>query len=42
MKETDSNYSSVFSLWDTLFNSYTKKSTKEIIFGLDKGMQEAR
>jgi sterol desaturase/sphingolipid hydroxylase (fatty acid hydroxylase superfamily) len=40
-RETDSNYSSVLSIWDTLFESYIKKPAKETIFGLDKGKPEA-
>ena len=33
--ETDSNYGSVFSCWDYLFNSYTKEPAGEIVFGVD-------
>lgn len=36
MEETNSNYSSVFSFWDSIFKSYRKKPIKEIDFGLDK------
>ena len=36
-KETDSNYSSVFSLWDRLFKSFRlKKDLRQITFGLEK------
>ena len=28
--ETDSNYSSVFSFWDRLFNSYTMRDIKNL------------
>jgi sterol desaturase/sphingolipid hydroxylase (fatty acid hydroxylase superfamily) len=33
--ETNSNYGSVFPFWDLIFRSYTKKSKKAIIFGLN-------
>jgi sterol desaturase/sphingolipid hydroxylase (fatty acid hydroxylase superfamily) len=39
-KETNSNYSSVFSCWDALFKSYRKKPLHEIDFGLDAGIKE--
>lgn len=35
--ETDSNYSSIFSIWDRIFNSFRKRhDTREITYGLDK------
>lgn len=36
MEETNSNYSSVFPWWDTLFKTYRKKAVKEIEFGLEE------
>lgn len=33
--ETDSNYSSVLSVWDRLFRSYRERDRREIRFGLD-------
>jgi sterol desaturase/sphingolipid hydroxylase (fatty acid hydroxylase superfamily) len=35
-KETDSNYGSVFSFWDRIFNTYIKKPEAPIIFGVDE------
>ena len=35
-KETDSNYGSVFSFWDRLFNTYIKKPKAPVVFGVDK------
>ena len=34
--ETDSNYSSVFPWWDSIFRTYRKRPVKDIEFGLDK------
>lgn len=34
-KETNSNYSSVLSIWDRLFGSYRFSDPKKIVFGLD-------
>ncbi len=35
-KETDTNYGSVFSFWDRLFNTYKKAAAGEIVFGVDE------
>jgi sterol desaturase/sphingolipid hydroxylase (fatty acid hydroxylase superfamily) len=35
VKETNSNYSSVLSIWDRLFGSYRFSDPKKIVFGLD-------
>ena len=35
-KETDSNYGSVFSFWDRIFNTYIKKAEAPVIFGIDE------
>lgn len=35
-EETDTNYGSVFSFWDRLFNTYKKNAAREIIFGIDE------
>lgn len=35
-KETDSNYGSVFSFWDRIFNTYIKKPEAPVIFGVDE------
>ncbi len=35
VKETNSNYSSVLSIWDRLFGSYRFSNPKKIVFGLD-------
>lgn len=34
-KETDSNYGSVFPVWDIIFRSYTKKPSRDIQFGTE-------
>jgi sterol desaturase/sphingolipid hydroxylase (fatty acid hydroxylase superfamily) len=34
-KETDSNYGSVFPVWDRLFKSYTKKPLAPVDFGIE-------
>ncbi len=34
-KETDSNYGSVFPVWDIIFSSYIKKPSDEIHFGIE-------
>ena len=35
VKETNSNYSSVLSIWDCLFGSHRFSDPKKIVFGLD-------
>jgi sterol desaturase/sphingolipid hydroxylase (fatty acid hydroxylase superfamily) len=40
MEETNSNYSSVFSCWDKLFKSNTRKPLHEIDFGLEEKIRE--
>ncbi len=35
VRETNSNYSSVLSVWDRLFGSYRKSDPDKIVFGLD-------
>ena len=35
VKETNSNYSSVLSIWGRLFGSYRVSDQKKIVFGLD-------
>lgn len=39
MKETNTNYGSVFSFWDRAFHTYKKKASKEIVFGVDSDMR---
>lgn len=38
-KETNSNYGSIFSLWDRLFGTYRRKSPERIIYGLNYLME---
>jgi len=42
VKETNSNYSSVLSIWDRLFGSYRFSDPKKIVFGLnyDRGAED--
>lgn len=35
VRETNSNYSSVLSIWDRLFGSYRRSDPEKIVFGLD-------
>ncbi len=35
-KETDSNYGSLFSFWDRIFNSYREKPEEPVVFGVDE------
>ena len=40
-KETDSNYSSVLSVWDRLFRSYNKMPDGEVVFGVPQPLHTA-
>ena len=35
LPETDTNYSTIFSLWDRLFGTYAELATREVAFGVD-------
>jgi sterol desaturase/sphingolipid hydroxylase (fatty acid hydroxylase superfamily) len=38
-EETDTNYGSVFSFWDRIFNTYKKEANGVIVFGVDERKQ---
>lgn len=38
---TDSNYGNIFSIWDRLLQTYSKKDNKELVFGIDTHMHQS-
>jgi sterol desaturase/sphingolipid hydroxylase (fatty acid hydroxylase superfamily) len=35
LPETDTNYSTIFSLWDRLFGTYSSRASRNVAFGID-------